>query len=102
MSSKSRNIQGPTKKLEGCYIIFEVNTSTGAPLLPKAIAKKFINHYGFVVRDKLPINAREWKMKKEDPWIKFVSYIDKRLLWNEITAHFDLLGDENLKELVKS
>ena len=48
------------------------------------------------------MSAREWKMKKEDPWIKFVSYIDKRLLWNEITAHFDLLGDENLKELVKS
>ena len=98
----SKSVRGLTKPLEGWYRIDEVDLNTGEPLLPTKNAKKFINHYGLLIRDKLPVSAREWKMKKDDPQISFVSDIDKWHLWNEITAHFDLLGDENLKELVKS
>jgi len=65
-------------------------------------AKKFGNHCGFLVRDKFLISARKWKTKKVGPHISFVSDIDKMLLWNEITAPFELLGDDDLKGLVKS
>jgi len=66
--------------LEGQYIITEVDTNNGEPLLPIKNAKKFVNHCGFPVRDKLPISAREWKMRKDDPRISFVSNVDKDLL----------------------
>ena len=58
----------------------KVDTNTGEPLLPTKNAKKFVNHYGFLVRIKLLISAREWKMKKDDPWIIFVSEVDKDIL----------------------
>jgi hypothetical protein len=45
--------------LEGHYIFIEVNQNTDEPLLPTKNAEKFVNHYGFLVRDKLPINVRE-------------------------------------------
>ena len=48
------------------------------------------------------MSAHEKKMKKDDPHISFISDIDKRLLWNEITTHFELPGNEDLKKLVKS
>ena len=66
--------------MEGQYIITEVDTNTGEPLLPTKNAKKLINHCGFLVRNKLPISPREWKMKNDDPWISFVSEVDKDLL----------------------
>ena len=66
--------------MEGRYIITEVDTNTGEPLLPIKNAKKFVNHCGFPVRDKLPISAHEWKMKKDDPQISFVYERDKDLL----------------------
>ena len=81
--------------MEGHYIITEVNHNTGEPLLPTKNAKTFVNHYGLLVRDKLPISAHEWKMKKDDPRISFVSERDKDLLWDLVTAHFQLPGDED-------
>ena len=74
--------------MEGRYIITEVDPNIGEPLLPTKNAKKFINHYGVLVRDKLSINAREWKQMKDDPNISFVSEPDKDLLWLSVTAHF--------------
>ena len=40
--------------------------------------------------------------KKDDPLISFVSERDKDLLWLSVTAHFQLLGGDDVKELVKS
>ena len=90
----SKSVRGLTKPLEGWYRIDEVDLNTGEPLLPTKNAKTFVNHYGLLVRDKLPNSAHEWKMKKDDPRISFVSERDKDLLWDLVTAH--------LKKLVKS
>ena len=95
---KSKSVRGLTKPLEGHHIITEVDPNTGEPLLPTKNAKKFVNHYGVLVRDRLPISTREWKMKKESPQISFVSERDKDILWDSITAHFHLPGGEDIKK----
>ena len=99
---KSKNVRGPTKPLEGHYIITEVDPNTGEPLLPTKNANKFVNHCGVLVRDKLSISAHEWKMKKDDPQINFISEQDKDLLWDSVTAHFQLPRNADLRKLVKS
>jgi hypothetical protein len=88
--------------LEGHYIITEVDPNTSEPLQPKNNAKKFINHYGVLVRDRVPINIREWKQKKVDPLISFVSEREKDLLWDSVTAHFNLPVGKDLRKLFKS
>ena len=74
MSTKSsKSVRGLTKPLEGHYIIIEVDPNTSEPLLPKNNAKKFINHCGVLVRDRVPFSDREWKKRKDDPLINIVS-----------------------------
>ena len=58
-TGNTKNVRGAKKPLEGRYIISEFNVATGEPL--GQYAQKFVYHYGYLVRDKLPINAREWK-----------------------------------------
>jgi len=101
LTKSSISVRGPTKPLEGHYIITEVDPNTDELLLPKNNAKKFINHYGFLVRDRVPISVREWKKKKDDPLISFVSEREKDLLWDSVVAHFNLLGEDLIK-LLKS
>ena len=98
----SKSVRGLTKLLEGHYIITEVDPNTGEPFQPKNNAKKFVNHYGVLVRDRVPISIREWKKKKDDPLISFVSEREKDLLWDSVTAHFNLPACEDLRKLVKS
>ena len=98
----SKSVRGLTKPLEGQYIITEVDPNTGEPLLPAKNAKKFVNHYGVLVRDKISISAREWKQKKDDHQISFVSEREKDLLWDSVTAHFNLPAGVDLRNLVKS
>ena len=88
--------------MEGHYIITEVDPNTGEPLLPKNNVKKFINHYGVLVRDRVPINVRKWKKRKDNPLISFVSEREKDILWDSVTAHFTLPAGEDLRSLVKS
>ena len=57
---------------------------------------------GVLVRDRVPISIREWKKKKDDPLISFVSEREKDLLWDSVIAHFNLPVGEDLKKLVKS
>jgi len=45
------------------------------------------------------ISAHEWKQKKDDRNISFVSERDKDLLWALVTAHFNLLAGEDLRKL---
>jgi hypothetical protein len=54
-----KSVRGPTKPLEGHYIITEVDCNTGEPLLPKINANKFVNHRVVLVRDRVPISVRE-------------------------------------------
>lgn len=87
-TAKSKNIRGPKKSLEGRYIISEFNTETGEPLGPHA--RKFVQHCGYLVRDRLPISAHEWKQKINEPHVSFVFDLDKNLIWDDILQHFTL------------
>ena len=69
----SKSVRGPTIPLEGHYIIIEVDPNIGELLQPKNNAKKFINHCGVLVRDRVLVSVCEWKKKKDDPLISFVS-----------------------------
>ena len=92
--------------MEGRYIISEFNIETGEPLGPHA--RKFMQHYRYLVRDRLLISAREWKQKINEPHVSFVSDLDKNLIWDDILQHFTLqaddyddINDDELKELVR-
>jgi hypothetical protein len=87
--------------LEGRFILSEFEEDTGKVLGPHA--QKFVSHYGYLVRDRISINAREWKQKKEGPHISFVSDHDKALVWQDVLQHFMLdTEDEALKERVRN
>ena len=88
--------------MDGHNIIIEFVPNTGEPLLPKNNAKKFINHCRFLVSDRVPISVREWKQKKDDPRISFVSKREKDLLWDSVTPHFNLPAGDDLRKLVES
>ena len=75
-------------------LITEVDPNTGEPLQPKNNAKKFVNHYGVLVRDRVSISVHEWKKKKDDPLISFVSKREKDL-WDSVTAYFNLPAGED-------
>ena len=84
----------------------EFNIKTGEPLGPHA--RKFVQHCGYLVRDRLPINAHEWKQKINEPHVSFVSDLDKNLIWDDILQYFTLqaddyddINDDKLKELVR-
>jgi hypothetical protein len=59
---KKRNVRGSKKPLEGEFVIKDFEVDTGKPLGPHA--QSFVNNLGFLVRDRIPISAREWKEKK--------------------------------------
>ena len=64
-------------------------------------AQTYVNQCGFIVRDRIPVSAREWKQKISAPNVSFVSDRDKNLAWRDITQHFTLQADDALKELVR-
>ena len=54
-SQQSKRMKrGPTKKLEGRYIITEV-APDGEPIAPEAAAQKYVRQCGCLVRDHIPI-----------------------------------------------
>ena len=68
-----------------------------------------MQHCGCIVRDRLPISAREWKQKINEHRVSFVSNLDKNLIWDDILQHFtlqaddyDAINDDKLKELVRN
>ena len=78
--------RGPKKPLEGRYVISEFEIATGRPLGEHA--NKYVGHYGYLVRDQIPISAREQREKRGAREISFVSDGDKELVWKAITAVF--------------
>jgi len=54
-SADQKMKRGPTKKLEGRFIITEV-APDGEPIAPEAAAKKYIRQCGCLVRDHIPIS----------------------------------------------
>ena len=86
--------------MEGRLVISEFEEATGKPLVPHS--KAFVNHLGYLVRDRIPISVREWKENKKHPEISYVSRRDKELLWGDVLQHFTLeTNDEQLKERVR-
>ena len=74
--------------------------ATGQPLGPNA--KKYVFHCGFLVRDRIPISAREWKERRSAPEISYVSNLDKQLVWDDIQAHFSFdTDDEELQRRIR-
>jgi hypothetical protein len=64
--------------------------------------KGLVNHLGYLARDRIPINVREWKKNKQRPEISYVSDCDKELVWGDVLQHFMLdTNDEQLKERVQ-
>ena len=55
-----------------------IQHETGEPLGPHK--RKFVEHYGYLVRDRIPISILEWKKKINEPDVSFVSDVDKNLL----------------------
>ena len=69
----------------------EVVNAKGEPIAPEKNAKKFINQCGVLVRDMVPITARDWHKPKVVH--EGVSYVDDRLkevLWATLLAYFTL------------
>jgi len=60
--------------------------ATGRPLGEHA--NKYVSHCGYLVRDQIPINAREWREKRGAPEISFVSDRDKKLVWKAVMDVF--------------
>jgi hypothetical protein len=85
--------------LEGWFLILNFEENTGKPLVPHA--RKFVAHLGYLVRDRILINAHEWKEKKGAPHISFVSDRDKDLVWRDVLLHFRLDTNEELKKRVQ-
>jgi hypothetical protein len=74
--------------MEGRLVITDFDERTGQPHGPHARA--FVNHLGYLARDRIPINVREWKKNKQRPKISYVSDRDKELVWGDVLQHFTL------------
>ena len=82
--------------MEDRYVISKFETATGRPL--GVHATKYVGHCGYLVRDQIPISAREWREKGGAPEISFISDRDKELLCKAVTAVFSFdTNDEELK-----
>ena len=80
------------------YHITEVS-EVGMPIAPKNITTKFVTNCGAIVRDNVPINYRDWKVKPTNKYM--VPNTQKDLLWNDVLKHFTLREDIDVN-LVKS
>nr|XP_034589175.1 uncharacterized protein LOC117851462 [Setaria viridis] len=80
--------RGHTKTMEGRLHIIKV-TEEGKPIAPENVARKFMSQCRAIVRDNVPISIREWKGKKDDPYV--LPHIQKDMLWADVKKHFTLL-----------
>ena len=79
--------RGPTKKLEGRFIITEV-APDGEPITPEAAAKKYVRQCGCLVRDHIPISFRLWKANNPSEQRDAVPEREKEWLWRELKKNF--------------
>ena len=79
--------RGPTKKLEGRFIITEVGPD-GEPIAPEATAKKFIRQSECIVRDHIPISFRLWKATNPSEERDVVPEREKEWCWRELKKNF--------------
>ena len=79
--------RGPTKKLEGRFIITEV-APDGEPIAPEAAAKKYVRQCGCLVWDHIPIRFRLWKANNPSEQRDAVPKREKEWLWRELKKNF--------------
>ena len=86
-SRPKKTKQGPTKKLEGRFIITEVALD-GEPIALEAAAKKYIRQCGCLVRDHILISFRLWKANNPSEQRDAVPEREKEWLWRELKKNF--------------
>ena len=97
-SQAKKTKRGPTKKLEGRFIITEV-APDGEPIAPEAAAKKYIRQCGCLVRDHIPISFRLWKANNPSEQRDAVPEREKEWLWRELKKNFTVPAES--KEAAK-
>ena len=90
--------RGPSKKLEGQYIITEV-APDGEPIAPEAAAKKFIRQSGCIVRDYIQISFRLWKAYNPSEQMDAVPEREKEWCWWELKKNFTVPAES--EEILK-
>jgi hypothetical protein len=77
----------------------DVVSPDGKPLEPKQHARKFINQYGVIVRDMIPITVQEWnEPKKARLGDTFVNKRSKKDLWRKLMANLILPPEYSKKD----
>nr|CAD40435.3 OSJNBa0035B13.8 [Oryza sativa Japonica Group] len=99
---RARGQRGAAKKLEGRHIITEVDED-GRPSAPAEVAKKYIRHNGWVVRDNVPISTVYWRRTRaRGDHENFVPDSEKEMLWTTMLETFTLpAGTENIVKSFK-
>ena len=86
-SQAKKTKRGPTKKLEGRFIITEV-APDGEPIAPEAAAKKYVRQCDCLVRNHIPISFRLWKANNPSEQRDAVPEREKEWLWREQKKNF--------------
>ena len=86
-SQAKKTKRGPTKKLEGRFIITEV-APDGESIALEAAAKKYVRQCGCLVRDHIPISFMLWKANNPSEQRDAVPEREKEWLWRELKKNF--------------
>ena len=102
-SSKRKRQRGKKKRIEGRYIVTELDDE-GGPTVPNNVQTKLVNQIGFLVRDRIPISYQNWKapdVNETDPpstststpasstSLSVVPKTEKEMLWDDILENFN-------------
>jgi hypothetical protein len=77
-----RSKRGPTKRLEGRYIITEV-AHDGEPITSANAVGKYVRQCGRPLRDHIPISCRLWKSNNPNER-SMVPQREKEMVWHEL------------------
>nr|ABG22589.1 transposon protein, putative, CACTA, En/Spm sub-class [Oryza sativa Japonica Group] len=94
---RARGQRGAAKKIEGRHIITVVDEDD-RPSAPAEVAKNFVRHGGWVVRDNVPVSKVYWRRTRaRGDYDSFVPESEKEMLWTTMLETFTLpAGTENI------
>ena len=58
---RKSGIRNPTNRPSGCWEVDEIHPESGAPMEPEPARRKFQTVCGYVARDRVNINIKNWK-----------------------------------------
>ena len=85
--------------MEGKHVVTKVDAE-GYPSAPKAASTEFLNQCGVIIRARIPITTRLWKLSKQEEQQHAVPPHQKEMLWTELKDMFTLPEGVD-QELVK-